>query len=316
MKNDRKDLSRRELLLRSRWLSVGAIAAAFPTCLLAEDSKATLEIAYAGSMGSAMDGSIKAAAGQALKLDVHGLGHGANALADAIVSGSLKTDVFLPVTAGPMLSIMRAGKALVAQPVARTEAVIAYSPKSRFAARFDAAAQGKDDWWEILQEPGLRFGRSNPSGDPGGRSIVFTMMLAAKKYRQANLVEKVLGPTINNEQIVAGKSVTSRLISGELDAGSTYKIQPGFFHLPYIELPKEINLSRQNVGLDNPEVTLSIGDEVYHPEPLVYYAAVLKAAANAKGAAAFMEWLQGEEAQAIFRRYQYDSPGDAPVLRA
>jgi molybdate/tungstate transport system substrate-binding protein len=275
-----------------------------------------VDLVYAGSMGSLMDGALKAAAGQALKLDVRGRGQGANALADAIAGGSIHPDVFLPVTAGPMLIVMRAGKAEVAQPIARTEVVIVYSPKSRFAPRFDAAAKGKDNWWEILQEPGMRFGRSNPSGDPGGRSIIFAMMLAARKYKQANLVEKVLGPTMNSEQIVAGKSTTARLLSGELDAGSTYKIQPGTLGLPYITLPEDINLSSQSVHLDNPDVSLSIGGESYNPEPLVYYAAILKDAANREGATAFTQWLKSDEAQVLFRRYKYDPPGEAPVLRA
>jgi molybdate/tungstate transport system substrate-binding protein len=316
MKSVGKDLSRRELLLRGSWLSAGAIATAFPSRLLAQTPLMTVDLVYAGSMGSLMDGSLKAAAGQALKLDVRGRGQGANALADAIAGGSIRPDVFLPVTAGPMLVVMRAGKAEVAQPIARTEVVIVYSPKSRFAPRFDAAAKGKDNWWEILQEPGMRFGRSNPSGDPGGRSIVFTMMLAARKYKQANLVEKVLGPTMNSEQIVAGKSTTARLLSGELDAGSAYKIQPGTLGLPYITLPKDIDLSSQSVHLDNPDVSLSIAGESYNPEPLVYYAAILKDAANPEGAAAFTQWLKSDDAQAIFRRYQYDPSGEAPILHA
>jgi len=52
-----------------------------------------------------------------------------------------------------MLSVLHAGKAEITQPVVRTEGVIAYSPKSRFASRFEAATEGKDNWWEILQEP-------------------------------------------------------------------------------------------------------------------------------------------------------------------
>ena len=58
---------------------------------------------------------------------------------------------------------------------------------------------------------------------------------------------------------------------------------------------------------------------MYQPEPLIFYAAALAAlndAPNAKAAAAFVEWLCGAEAQAIFRRYNYDPPGDASPLRA
>jgi molybdate/tungstate transport system substrate-binding protein len=110
--------------------------------------------------------------------------------------------------------------------------------------------------------------------------------------------------------------VMARLQSGELDAASAYKVQPGPFHLPYVALPAEINLSGQNVQADHPDIALSIGGKTFHPEPLIYYASVLMDAPNPKGAAAFAEWLQGAEAQAIFRRFQYDPPGNAAVLRA
>jgi len=211
---------------------------------------------------------------------------------------------------------LRAGKAESAPPVAHTEMVIAYSPKSRFAPKLDAAAKGGANWWEVLEEPGLRFGRTDPVGDPQGRNIIFTMMLAAKRYKQPDLVKRILGPTINEKQIFAEPTVQARLQSGQLDAASAYKIQPGPFNLPYISLAREINLSGQNVHADHPDVTLTVGGKTFSPEPLIYYAGVLKDAPNRKGATAFGKWLKGEEAQGIFRRANYDSPGEASALHA
>jgi molybdate/tungstate transport system substrate-binding protein len=215
-----------------------------------------------------------------------------------------------------MLTVLRAGKAEIAQPIAHTEMVIAYSPKSRFAAKLQAAAEGKANWWEVLQEPGLRFGRTDPVTDPQGRNIIFTVMLAAKIYRQPGLVDKILGPTINEKQIFTEPTVQARLQSGELDAASAYKIQPGPFNLPFITLPKEINLSGQNVHTEHPEISLTLNGKTFQPEPLIYYAAVLKDAPNPNGARAFVKWLRGEQAQAIFRRFKYDPPGGASALRA
>jgi molybdate/tungstate transport system substrate-binding protein len=275
-----------------------------------------LDVAYAGSMGSLMEGPIKSTVAQKLTLEMHGRAQGSSALAQLIVGGSIRPDVFIPITPGPMLTVLRAGKAETAQPIAHTEMVVAYNPKSRFAPKFEAAANGKGNLWEVLQEPGLRFGRTDPVTDPQGRNIIFTMMLAAKVYKQPDLEEKVLGPTINEKQIFTEPTVQARLQSGELDAASAYKIQPGPFNLPYLTLPREINLSGQSVHADHPEVSLSVGGKTYNPEPLIYYAAVLKDAPNSKGAVAFTEWLKGDEAQAIFRKYNYDPPGDASVLHA
>ncbi len=308
-------LSRRELLVCAGWLGLGAAVGVSPMPLLAAEL-ATLAVAYAGSMGSLMEGSVKKAVAQSLKLELHGQAQGASALAQLIVGGSIRPDAFVSITPGPMLNVLRAGKAEVAQPIAVTEMVIAYSPQSRFAPQLEAAAEGKANWWDVLQQPGFRFGRTDPAADPQGRNIVFTMMLAAKEYKQPDLVEKILGPLVNPQQINMESSVQARMQAGELDAASAYKIQPGPFHLPYIALPKSINLSGSTVHAEHPDVSLAMGGKTYFPEPLIFYAAALKEASNARGAAAFMAWLEGAEAQGILREFAYDPPGSAPTLRA
>lgn len=275
-----------------------------------------VEVAYAGSMGSLMEGPIKAAAARTLNLALRGHGQGASALAQLIAGGSLRPDVFVAVTPGPMELVLRAGEAAGAVPVAATRMVIAWSPASRFAGQFEAARAGKAAWWRVLEEPGLRFGRTDPSTDPQGRNIVFTMMLAAKKYGQPGLVEKVLGPLVSPRQISLETSVAARLQAGELDAASAYRIQPGAFHLPFLDLPHEVDLSGSDVHEKNPEIRLSVGGKTFAPEPLVFYAAALKNARNPVGAEAFVRWLTGAEAQALFREGSYDPAGGAPPLRA
>jgi molybdate/tungstate transport system substrate-binding protein len=314
MKYTCRTLTRRDFLISSSWLTFGVATGLSGHVLAAETGP--LDVAYAGSMGSMMEGPIKAAAARSLKLEFRGRAQGSNALAQLIVGGAIRSDVFVPVTPGPALTVLRAGKAEVAQPIAHTEMVIAYSPKSRFASRFEGASQGKEDLWKVLLEPALRFGRTDPVTDPQGRNIMFTVMLAEKMLKEPGLVEKLLGPTINEKQIFTEPTVMARLQGGELDAASAYKIQPGPFHLPYVTLPSEINLSGQNMQADHPDISLSVGGKTFHPEPLIYYASVLKDAPNPKGAAAFAEWLQGAEAQAIFRSYQYDPPGNAAALQA
>jgi molybdate/tungstate transport system substrate-binding protein len=100
-----------------------------------------------------------------------------------------------------MRTVFAGGKADVAVPIARTVMVIAYSSKSRFFERFEEASTTKSDWWKVLETPGLRIARSDPDSDPGGRNIIFVMMLAAKKHGQPDLVDRVLGPVMNPEQV-------------------------------------------------------------------------------------------------------------------
>ncbi|HYZ15472.1 MAG TPA: extracellular solute-binding protein [Candidatus Acidoferrum sp.] len=291
------------------------IAAVRPGSASAQD--ATLEVAYAGSMGSLMEGAVKVAVEQRLGYEFQGQAQGSDALANLIVGGSIRPDVFLPVTPGPMLTVLNGGKARTGVPIARTSMVIAYSPKSKFAAQFAAAGRpGAMPWWQILEQPGLRFGRTDPLTDPQGRNIIFVMQLAARFYRQPDLVQRVIGPNLSPAQTFGEPSVMARLQSGELDAASAYKIQPGPFSLPYVTLPPQINLGEDAFQADYRAASLTLNGKTYHPEPIAYYAAVLNAAPHPKPAAAFVDWLRSAEAQAIFHDAGYDVPGTTPALHA
>jgi molybdate/tungstate transport system substrate-binding protein len=290
-------MKRREFLLSSALL---------PTFARAQTA---LDVAYAGSMTSAMEGPIKRAAADALGVEMHGRAQGASGLAALIAGGSIHPDVFISVTPSPIQTVQKAGKAERAYPIAHTEMALAYSPQSKFAAKLN-----EGPWWRALLEPGLRFGRTDPATDPQGRNIIFTMQLAARYYHQPDLAQRVLGDTVNPQQIFTEPSVEARLQSGQLDAASAYKIQPAAFHLPYITLPEEINLGSTRFADEYQKASLTLGDKTYHPEPLIYYATTLKDSAHPREAARFVEWLQGAQAQQILRQFSYDPPGDAHAI--
>jgi len=276
--------------------------------------ESVLNVAYAGSMASVMEGEIKQAALAQLGLSLQGRAQGASGLAQLIISNAIHPDVFISVTPSPMETVLKAGMAAGAVPIAHTEMVIAYCPTSRFAPRFAAANKPNAQlWWQILQEPGLRFGRTDPVTDPQGRNIIFVMQLAARLYSEPSLVQRILGPDINPQQIFTEPTVQARLQSGQLDAASAYKIQPAPFHLPYVTLPREINLGGGSAAAYS-DASLTLNGKTYHPEPLVYYAAALKQSSDAQAAARFVEWLRGKSAQEILCRADYDPPGDAKVL--
>jgi molybdate/tungstate transport system substrate-binding protein len=278
-----------------------------------------LDVPYAGSMGSMMEGPIKSTAASALSIDMHGRAQGSDALAKLIVAGSIPADVFIPVTPGPIMTVLKAGKASAGIPIARTEMVIAYSPKSKYAQQFADAAAGKRGampWYHALQQPGIRFGRTDPMTDPQGRNIIFTFQLAEIYYKQAGLTQKILGDTINTAQIFAEPTVEARLQSGELDAASAYKIQPRPFNLPFINLPDEINLGNQSMRDRYQQASLTLADKTLHPEALVYYAAIITGSPHADKADAFVKWLTSPNGQAIFRQFAYDPPVGAVALSA
>ena len=281
----------------------------------AADALTPLQVAYAGSMGSMMDGAVKPAVAKSLNAELQGRAQGSTGLANLIVAGSIRPDVFISVTPGPMRNVLKAGKAGNAVPIARTEMVIAYSPKSQFASDLAKANQtGAKPWWQILEAPGFRFGRTDPNTDPQGLNIIFTMQLAAVYYHQPDLADKILGPQINPQQIFQEPQVMARLQAGQLDASSAYKTQPGALGLPFLSLPKEINLGDASMEDTYKKATVTLNAKTSHPAPLVFYAAVLKDAPQPELANRFLAWLQGPEDREILSRYHYDNPGDAKTL--
>ncbi|MGH7121391.1 MAG: extracellular solute-binding protein [Acetobacteraceae bacterium] len=267
-------------------------------------------VAYAGSMGVVMDHDLGPAFAKENSVTFEGIGQGSYALARLIAGKRLACDVFVAITPGPIEVLLKARLIEQAGPVASTAMVIAYAPKSRFAALF---ARGQP-WWQVLESPGLRFGRTDPTTDPQGRNIIFTMLLAARYYHQPGLAARILGPLLNHRQIFTEASILSRLEAGQLDASSGYASATRSHHLPFVRLPDEINLSNPamekkwygtvHFALPGPEGK----PREVHTEPLVFYAAVLRDAPDPALAAKFVRFLLSSAGQAAFAKAGYGGP--------
>lgn len=275
---------------------------------------ASIRVAYAGSMGAVMDRHIGPAFEKAHGVVYQGIGRGAYGLAHLLASKQMRADVFISVTPGPMKIVIDDGLAKQAVPVASTEMVIAYSPKSRFLGRFQAAAHGKEPWYKVLESKGLRFGRTDPATDPQGRNIIFTFLLAQRYYRQPGLAKKILGPWRNPAQIFTEPSLLTRLESGQIDASSGYLSAVVSQHLPFLKLPPQINLADPAYAdswYDKVSLTFTAPNgksTTAKPAPLVFYAASLTNAEHPKPAAKFIKFLAGHDGQRLFREAGYDPP--------
>jgi len=83
---------------------VGAFAALIAGSGVTE-STTPLQVAYAGSMGSMMDGGVRPAIAKALGAELQGRAAGSTGLANLIVAGSIRPDVFISVTPEPMRNV-------------------------------------------------------------------------------------------------------------------------------------------------------------------------------------------------------------------
>jgi molybdate/tungstate transport system substrate-binding protein len=294
-------------------LGVGILAAS------AAQAAGALRVAYAGSMGVVMDRFIGPAFAKANSVEYQGIGQGAYGLARQLQGRLLQADVFISITPGPIDILKKAGMIGAALPVASTQMVITYSPKSKFVPELEAAAQGKKPWYEVLQTPGLRFGRTDAATDPQGQNIIFTMLLAQNFYQRSGLAEQILGAYQNPRQLFTEPSLLSRLEAGQIDASSGYLSAARSHHLPFIELPDEINLSNPQMDARwyktvQFSIKLPSGKEAtLNTQPLVFYATVLKDSKQPALAEKFVQFLQNPEGQKMFRDNGYSPPKGGPI---
>ena len=294
-----------------RWLAPLLMGVAMAT--LAADAP-TLRVAYAGSMGVVMDQSLGPAFAKAHGAAYEGVGQGSYALARLLAAKQMQADVFVAITPGPVKVVQDAGLAARAVPVASTRMVVIYSPGSRSAADFAAAARGAKPWYEVLRQPGLRFGRTDPAVDPQGANALLTLQLAERYYKQPGLLRQVAGDLQNPSQIFAEPSLMSRLQAGQIDAAIGYASAAYSHHLPTIALPDEIDLAQPSMQASwyaKAGLTLADGKKL-QAQPLVFYATLLGNARQPALGAEFVRLLQSAEGQAVLRERGYDPPhGDA-----
>lgn len=307
------------MTISRRNLGLGT-AVALPV-LVARGARAaggTLTVAYAGSMGVLMNKGLGPAYEKQSGNTFHGIGQGAFALAHLIAAKTMLVDVFVSITPGPIEVLEKTGMVSKAVPVASTAMVIAYSPKSKFAPRLKAAAEGSTPWYKVIESKGLRFGRTDPRIDPQGRNILFTFDLAGKLYHQPGLSQQVLGAPLNPAQIFTEPSLLARLESGELDATSGYESAVKSLKLPFIPLPKQINLSDPSMikrWYSKAAITLDVKGktQVLHTQPLVFYACVPHDALNPRAGHAFVAMMQSQAGQDLFTTYGYNPPQGGPI---
>ena len=176
-----------------------------------------LNVLYAGSLVNLMEHGIAPAFDHATGNSFRGFAAGSNALANQIKGKLRQADVF--ISASPKVNDSLTGPAngeWVGWYVtfAQSPLVIGYDPASRFAAELKSKP-----WYEVLREPGIRIGRSDPKLDPKGALTVQLLDQAGQVYHQPQLAADVLGGEENPAQVLPEENLVGRLQSGQLDVG-------------------------------------------------------------------------------------------------
>ena len=268
-------------------------------------AKSKVSVLYAGSLVNLMEKKVGPAFTQATGYPYEGEGKGSTALATEIKGKLRFPDIFISADPAVDKTLMGADNGNYVSwyaPFIRTSMVIGYSPTSKFAADFQAAANGSKTWYQVLQESGIRIGRTDPLLDPKGVRTIQLMELAEKHYNQPGLTSKVLGTPENTSQIFPEEELVSRLTSGQLDAGFFYLNEVTDAKLPFVTLPTQINLSdpSMNTAYAAATYTNPKTKKVSKGSAIVYTITIPSTSKNMAGAIAFVHYILSSQGEMFF----------------
>ena len=255
---------------------VASLAAATPS--FAQDN--TVNVLYAGSLVNLMERSVGPAFEKATGLQFRGYAAGSNKIANEIKGKLRRGDVFISASPKVNTGLMGAENGdHVSWYVnfAESPLMIGYNPKSKFAADFKTKR-----FDQVLQEPGIRIGRTDPKLDPKGAFTVEMMTKAADLYHQPDLVEKTLGDPENPAQVLPEETLVGRLQSGQLDAGFFYSTETSDLKIPAFQPAPELAAKAS------------------------YTLTILSDAPNGPGAARFVDFLLSAQGRALLKQHGVD----------
>jgi molybdate/tungstate transport system substrate-binding protein len=256
------------------------VAAGLATAAPAFAQDDTVNVLYAGSLVNLMERSIGPAFEKATGQHFRGYAAGSNKIANEIKGKLRRGDVF--ISASPKVNDSLTGAANgdhVAWYVnfAESPLMIGYNPQSKFAPQFKSKR-----WDQVLQEPGIRIGRTDPKLDPKGAFTVEMVNQAAELYHQPDLVEKTLGAAQNPEQVLPEETLVGRLQSGQLDAGFFYSTETSDLKIPAIRPAPELQAKAS------------------------YTLTILNDAPNHLGATSFVDFLLSAQGRALLEQHGVD----------
>lgn len=191
-----------------------------------------VQVLYAGSLIALMEHDLGPAFTKDAGVKFWGEGKGSQALANEIRGELRRADVFISASpeVNEQLMGVENGDWLQWYAVfAASPLVIGYQPKSRFAADF----AGKP-WYEVLLEPGIRIGRTDPQLDPKGMRTLELLAAAATAYGRPELPRTLLAKR-GGAVIFPETDLIGRLQSGQLDAGFLYETEATERGIPYVK---------------------------------------------------------------------------------
>ena len=182
---------------------------------------------------------------------------------------------------------------------ASNEMAIVYHEESRYADEIN-----KDNWYDILLNKDVAFGRSDPNSDPCGYRSVLMSKLAEKYYNKPELADKLLDKDLNYIR-PKETDLLALLETNTIDYIFLYRSVAEQHKLKYLLLPDEINLKKQEFASYYKNAAVDINGKkpgeivTIKGQPMVYGITILKDAPNYEAAVAYITFLLSEKGIAI-----------------
>lgn len=272
-------------------------------------------VMYAGSLLKTFTDSIGPLFQKETGYTYEGEARGSVQVANMIIDGQRKPDVFVSAGTIPIMKLMNTstsnnnggvGKSSSTNladwliKFASAEMVIAYSPTSHFYSDLEKARIGEIPWYEVLSKQDFKFGRTDPESDPKGYYMIITAKLSNIYYNDSTIEQRILGDDRNPKQIFPEEILKTILEQGQVDAVAAYKHEAVARGLPYITLPPEINLADPTFSdfYKRASYTLGTGQAVFG-EPIYLSVTIPKTVKNPKGSISFVSFLLSTRSEQI-----------------
>jgi molybdate/tungstate transport system substrate-binding protein len=231
-------------------------------------ARGPVDVLYAGSLVNLMERDLGPKFTAASGYQYSGFGAGSSQVANQIKGGVRQGDVF--ISASPSVNTTLQGPAngnwgSWYASFAKGTLVLGYNPKSRFANDLKTKS-----WYQVITQPGILVGKTDPVLDPKGQLTVQALNQAATTYNEPALASIAK----STDNVFPEETLVGRLQAGQLDAGFFYSNEAREAGIPTVSLGA-IQLSA------------------------TYTVTVLNRAPHEAGGVAFVNYLLGSKGQGI-----------------
>lgn len=190
---------------------------------------------------------------------------------------------------------------------ARNRMVLAKSARARFGAEINS-----DNWWRVLQRPGIEVGRADPDLDPAGYRTLLVFQLAERSHNSPGLAQALERSAPRRNMRSKSAELVALLQTGEIDYAWEYESVARSAGLTFVALGGSIDLGSDADSAAYAAVSVRVkgrrpGDTlVVRGRPINYALSIPPNAPNTPAAVQFVKFLLGEQGRRLMRSEYLD----------